>query len=304
MGSGPETIKLIEYLLKVMPESLEIKSSSGLTPLSIAFSLHRYDAAKVLIAAGADQTTRDGNGANILHLLLCSHKNTCTDKKGLRKFLDLIDKRLVSSLLTERSSHHPGSLTPLARWMSFAGEDTKVLRIILDFAKPHNNEHLEMLAGSGDTPVHIAVKSRKQLWLNIMLEYRPDLLYRENSVGRTPYELAEDAYIATCVSDAPSTIRHSAVTSAIHRSNASFRKDYTPGQSIDTESVWRLCEKFMKENPGKRRLVSLMDANEVAKRLANRHANNVYGRSHVADDSDAGSDDGNDDNGDEVSKWY
>lgn len=288
-----------------MPDSLEIKSNQGHTPLALAFSLHRLDAAKVLIAAGADQTVRDSNGANILHLVLCSaYTSTCRDETKLQEFLDLLDKRLVPSLLTERSSHSPGSLSPIARWMRNSYLSGELMRVLFDFAKPYGNEHLEMLDGSGDTPLHHAVKSKKQSWLKIMLEYRPDLLYRENSVGRTPYELAEDAYIGSCVSNAPQISRNNATTSIVSMNAESFVNDHKSFESVNTESIWRVCEQFMKDHPGKRRLVSLLDANEVAKRLANRHGGRHNGRGGD-DDSDAESDDGtSNDNMDEVGQWY
>ncbi|KAF2192505.1 ankyrin repeat protein [Zopfia rhizophila CBS 207.26] len=300
-----ETRKLLDYLIKVFPESIHIKSSLGHTPLALAFSLGRLEAAKTLIAAGADQTVRDANGNNILHLLLCSaYTSRCRDKKGLQDFLDVIDKRLISSLLTERST---GSLTPLARWMCNSYESRSVLNIFLTFAEPTGNEHLELLDGSGDTPIHQAVKSRKQDWLRIMLECRPDLLYRENATGRTPYEMAEDAYIASCVADAPSTSRYHSSNSILDRSAKCFCKDYKEPEYVTPESIWRLCEDFMKKHPGKRRLVSLLDANEVAKRLASTYKGRSSYLSNRArdDESDAQSVVGDtNDVTDEVSQWY
>lgn len=153
---SPESSKLIAYLLKVMPESLEAKSRDGYTPLALAISLRRLEAARILIAAGADQTVRDYEGSNILHLLLRGAYRTQAWESAekvyvLQNFLDLIDKRLVSSLLTERSSHEPGSLTPLMFWMQKAIETPEVLKVLLDFAAPHGNQHLELLDGSGDS---------------------------------------------------------------------------------------------------------------------------------------------------------
>lgn len=301
----PESINLIEYLVKVMPESLEKKSREGYTPLALAISLRRLDAAKVLIKAGADQTVRDVNGANLLHLLLCSSNGSAgRDKDELKRFLELIDKRLIESLLTERSKHEPGSQTPLARWMRAATEDADVMKVILDFAAPYGNEHLEMLDGTGDTPLHYAVKSRRQQWLKLMLEYRPELLDRENSVGRTPYELAEDAYTSDCVSRVPHVTTRNSVSSVTNLRAESFVEDGKHYESVNEESIWRLCEEFMKKHPGKRRLVSLIDANEVAKRLANRHQGNVYGSRNDAESDDGEADQDTDDCTDEVSQWY
>ncbi|KAF2738451.1 ankyrin [Polyplosphaeria fusca] len=304
----PESLHIVEYLLKVSPGSLEAKSNSGHTPLALAFSLGRLEAAKALLKAGADQTVRDGNGANILHLLLCSaYTSRCIEEKHLRSFLDLVDKRLIASLLTERSSHQPGSLTPLSRWMRSDYQDEGVMRILLEFAACTGNEHLEVLDSTGDTPVHFAVKTQKQKWLKVILEYRPDLLCRENSVGRTPYELAEDAYIASCASNAPQVAaNHSYGNSILHQPAETFLEDYVEVERTSTESIWRLCEMFMKEHPQKRRLVSLLDANEVAKRLAHRQKKSeTASRYRSGYDSDAESDQaGEEDHVDEVSQWY
>ncbi|ORY09194.1 ankyrin repeat protein [Clohesyomyces aquaticus] len=303
-----ETTKLVEYLIKKMPESIHIKSSQGNTPLSLAFSLGRIEAAKLLTAAGGDQTVRDRNGANLIHLLSETIITNEDRLKLLKEFLDLIDKRLVSSLLSERSSQEPGSLTPLMWWLrKYASVTPAVLKVLLEFAEPTGNEHLEMLDGSGDTPLHYAVKSMKLQWLELMLQYRPDLLYRENAVGRTPYEVAEDVYTAKCVSDAPNVQAQSATGSIVSRSTECFAPDHVVEESVDAERVWRFCEKFSKENPGKRRLVSLLDANEVAKRLSLRYQARLrYGAVNDGDgdgESDVESEVG-EDNTDEVRDWY
>ncbi|KAF2476310.1 ankyrin [Lindgomyces ingoldianus] len=306
-----ESKKLIEYLMDKMPESIHIKSSQGHTPLALAFSLRRFEAAKLLIAAGADQTVRDSDGANILHLLLCSaYSSKTVDSKQLKtimQFLGLIDKRLISSLLSERSSYSPGSLTPLMRWMRNSHESSSVLKALLDFAEPTGNEHLEHLDGSGETPLHYVVKSQKQEWLKIILKYRPDLLYRENSVGKTPYEVAEDAYITRCVSEALGVSRHISNISITDRGTESFAPDYRAPESVDTESIWRFCKNVMKEHPGKRRLVSLLDANEVTKRLATRYTGRSRYRSGQVDggESDVESTVAeSEDHTDEVKQWY
>jgi hypothetical protein len=51
-------VRLLEYLVQVASTSLHTKSSAGLTPLALTFSLNRVTAARTLIAADADQTTR------------------------------------------------------------------------------------------------------------------------------------------------------------------------------------------------------------------------------------------------------
>jgi hypothetical protein len=308
----PETLKLVSYLLERMPSSLELKSRQGHTPLSLAFSLGRIEVIKLLIDGGADQTVRDRDGTNILHLTLVSaYSNSSKDKETLTKLLALIDKRLVGSLLSERSSiHQPGSLTPLARWLKNRNTDPEILTIILEFGKDTGNEHLELLDGSGDTPLHHVVKAGIVDCAEVIVKYRPDLLHRENSVGRTPYELAEDAFIASCVANEPE-ISRTGVFNIIDQSPSTFTmqgKDKQQENTSGAERMWRFFEKFARENPssGKRRLVSLVDANEVAKRLAGRHTGKtILSLGDEDDKSDVGSAGGDlEDSMDEISMWY
>jgi ankyrin repeat protein len=307
-----ETLKLISYLLERMPNSLELKSQQGHTPLSLAFSLGRIEVIKLLIDGGADQTVRDGDGTNILHLALVSaYSNSSKDKETLTKSLALIDKRLVRSLLSERSSsHQPGSLTPLARWLKNRNTDPEILTILLEFGKDTGNEHLELLDGSGDTPLHHVVRAGIVGCAEVIVKYRPDLLHHENSVGRTPYELAEDAFITSCVANEPE-ISGKGFCNLVNQSPSAFTmqsKDKQQEYAHHPKRMWRFFEKFAKENPssGKRRLVSLLDANEVAKRLAGRHTGKTILSVDQEDDKRDVESAGGDleDSVDEVSMWY
>ncbi|OAG06714.1 ankyrin [Paraphaeosphaeria sporulosa] len=276
-----ETFKLIKYLIDTMPDSLEVKSTDGYTPLLIAFSLHRFSAAKLLIEAGADQTARISTGSNILDVLLVDPYRSfiINDNTILNRMLSLIDPRLVPSLLSERTSAQPGSLTPVAHLMTLAGGynvgelKTEILETLLDFATPTNYAFLELLDGAGDTPLHWAVKKQNQMYMSAILSRRPDLLFRENSVGRTPCEMAEDSWLASRVRDAPSVTQHTS-QSIVHRSTESFAKDHVESAKTDiAESIWAQCREVVASSRGslKRKLVSLLDANEVANRLAKRH---------------------------------
>jgi len=110
--------------VQVASTSLHTKPSAGLTPLALAFSLNRVTAARTLIAAGADQTTRDQRGNNLLRILLCGIKNKAANRSCyLKDMLALIDRRLIPSLLTEGSREGPGAATPLARWLDLSNTD-------------------------------------------------------------------------------------------------------------------------------------------------------------------------------------
>ncbi|KAL4736293.1 hypothetical protein BDV11DRAFT_211341 [Aspergillus similis] len=309
---------LVEYLVKTIPECLEVKSLDDYTPLGLAFQTHNLTVAKILIAAGADQTVRCKDGMNLIHLAL-SPKRT-REGVTLSDMLSLIDPRLLPSMLTERCSSHQGSLTPLALWMTRHHHNDRnaehTLQTILDLAEPTGQKHLELLDGSGNTALHTAVNELECVALKEFLSRRPDLLYRENAVGTTPAELAENKWIAKMTSDppiAPNANRwHSyqnmdlASCNTLYKSPSEFvKKDKPTGYSKKwTErDAHGICTEVGKQQRGaKRKLVSLFDANEVAKRLAVREGsggNRRYRRRryrHSGDDEE-------EEKGDEVTQW-
>ncbi|GFF56479.1 uncharacterized protein R883 [Aspergillus udagawae] len=292
-----ESEGLVKYLVQHAPHCLEVKSVDGYTPLMIAFSLVRPTYAKILIEAGADQTMRDKKGSNILHLLFCSVSSPSAERlDDFHQMLELVDPSLIPSLLVERSSHEPGALTPLAMWMvralstahtySVYGNDSnresdnqmKALRMILDFAESTRQKHLELLDGAGNTVVHDAVRCQLLRTLEILLERRPDLLHRENASGSTPAELAEAAWVTEVTSNPPGPgRRHRFMYSSnqygdslVDRQPESFVADDDEAPPMKRR-IYDFCRGKAESSKGpdaKRRLVTLFEANEVARRLA------------------------------------
>ncbi|OCK80768.1 ankyrin repeat protein [Lepidopterella palustris CBS 459.81] len=322
----PDSARLLEYLIKVAPESLHTKSAAGHTPLALAFSLRRETAARVLIAAGADQTTRDHKGNNLLHILLCNiYNGSGLSTYKLQSFLSLLEPRLHASLLVERSQDGPGAASPLAKWLHVAynntdgfayynrnGDETKdklsILRTLLDFSGPDGYKCLELLDGAGDTPLHQLVKMQAEESMKMMLERRPDLMYRENATGRTPAEMAEDAYVAERVKDVPSLPVWS-VSGVVGRTPESFVEEAGAGADgkngvSKTERVWIICREGMVKVPGRRRLVSLFEANEVAKRLATRQTAKRNGERRRGGRGEEDGEGGEEERMDEVELWY
>ncbi|KAF7594363.1 hypothetical protein BBP40_009344 [Aspergillus hancockii] len=277
-----ESRHLVQYLIQEWPGCLEAKTEGKYTPLALAYSLHRVDYADTLIKAGASQTVRDNKGNNLLHLLLCGINGECHGKpENVEKLLGLLDSRLIPSLLIERSSEDPGSLTPFARWLhraNFYGSNqhelVDIARCVLKFAEETGQKHLELLDGTGNTPVHDAVKRGLPRILELMVNYRPDLLHRENATGSTPLELEEDAWVLKATSNPPETPTITegsswrntwAVNATIVDSTPeSFLTDDRPSE----KSLREICRERGSSRPEKRKLVTLNEANEVAKRLA------------------------------------
>lgn len=278
--------------------------------MALAFSLHRTSYAKILIEAGADQTTRDRSGNNLIHLLLCDKNGEARDKPdNIESLLALLDSRLIPSLLTERSSEQPGSLTPLARWILRAyGFDsyqsnsietdgkTAVLRIILDLAQPSGQKHLEMLDGAGNTPIHNAVKGELPQALELMVDRRADLLHRESATGTTPFEMAVDKWVHKATEGPPhippETPSWWGDEDAPYREVLEQQPEYfvEKKKAQDVQRViCELCRERAQTGGQKRKLVTLYEANEVAKRLA--------AKSHSDDE-------GEEVEVDEVRTWY
>jgi hypothetical protein len=251
---------------------------------------------RALIEAGADQTCRDNAGNNMCHSLLglTDYMNFESEVSRFEELLSTIDSRLIVSLFKERTTALPGAATPLARWMyqsirshSYSSrnhENTleKFVEVILKFSQ---GEDLDAVNSEGDTPVHAAVRYEAAPELRTMLECRLELLFRENATGRTPYEMAQEAYLSNDIFNDPPSIngrprsrrrghwynsQRDEHKSIIEKPTASFVEDKIDRRE-GTEQVWEVCKEFAeKSTEHKRKLVSLVEASEVAKRLAAR----------------------------------
>lgn len=314
-----KTVPMVQYLLDALPESLEIKDAAGCTPLLRAFSGGNVEVIQILLAAGASQTVRDHDGRNILHLLLV---NSATNRPFLQvpliaTALHLVDPALLPELFLERCSHGPTGTTPLAYWiLSYASLPTQ--------EQPHSNryeaallpillthmpaEALSMLDGSGQRPLHQAVKQFRHELVAMLLRRHPALLHMENAMGQTPLELAEALYIQYVTTTVPGEQqRHHgrAMPRALEWLGKLMEKergedgDWEAGRR---ESTWRVCRDravggglvgkgsggglggkgsgsgLGEEGSGRglggeglrRKLVSVSEAGEVARRLAER----------------------------------
>ncbi|TVY42900.1 Uncharacterized protein LSUB1_G001614 [Lachnellula subtilissima] len=269
-------LALIKHLVSVVPETLEQKSSDGWTPLHLAVCQDQEEVVSYLISVGANQRSRDRTGRNMIHSMVEPPVYFPTEKvkETLSRLLELFDKAAVKEMLLERCNETPGALTPLAYWMARAGTGgSKDPDFISILANHSSGEDLEMVNGEGDLPLHVAVKQGWSTMTSYLLSLNPSLLYRENSTGRTPLEMSRDEWIASCAENPPSISfgnphAHYALT---QRSASDFvKKDADrPGDSV--KRTWEICAKADEEasdSMRKRRLVSLLEANEVAKRVA------------------------------------
>ncbi|KAK5111614.1 hypothetical protein LTR85_011792 [Meristemomyces frigidus] len=294
--------RLLRYLINAVPSSVDAKSSEGLMPLAIAMELYDDVAVRILIEAGADQTARDLTGNNVLHRLLSRLASDERQVQRLPLLLDLVDKRLMPSLFLERSADHPGSFTPLARWMHNRSvrsdtdeeRDAEFLRTLLRYS---GGKELNLVNGEGDTPLHVTVRKTLPHLTGLILKHSPMLLNRESATGRTPFEMAEDAAVAALCSDAPPLpgnyhfderrarregLPSSWATDLVHRPTSDFLEEPGRDRRDKREKVWDLLvetKHMLKlEGKDKRRLVTLNEASEVARRLAAVGSGSSMGR--------------------------
>jgi hypothetical protein len=321
--------KLVAYLIKVMPQSLKRKSTAGYTPLFLAFSQRRYTLSKILLAAGADPTIRDNNGNNLIHGLVQQMPVNVhpEDHKEMRKILELLDPALRREMMLERNSYTCGARTPLHSWLNGRNigrhaqclkskncMGSQMLRTLLGLS---NGEELYMVDGSGDTPVHDIVQAQNLNYLSIIIKAQPGCIWRENAVGRTPAEVAMGSWLQKRVSQAPG-VNHGdypyhynmpwSMQQMLDRAPEGFVGSEAAAEKSMEARVWELCQELMAAAPAKRKLISLSEANEVAKRLAatqTAHRVNYYrGRNEDADDEDEEEEKANVVIHDEVSDWY
>ncbi|KAF6843514.1 ankyrin repeat protein [Colletotrichum musicola] len=290
-----ETRRLVKYLVQACPSSIEYKSTSGDTPLWIAFRFGRADLARALIKAGANQMVRNNSGENILHAALGGLPQACR----LRPVLDLVDPGIIAHLFQQRNNLHESGTTPLHSWITSVcstyayssgrrynhdGQILRTLSLILEYSK---GLELEMLNGAGDTPLHTAVMYRNRLLTKALLEYKPKLLYRENAVGRIPAEVAREEVTGEKFT-APNAISLSynnyhndkEPAALVKRDVESFvKKSEDRGgeeRLSDKQEVWEVVRDVMESFQEKRRLVSLNEANDVAKRLGEKYSGSRY----------------------------
>ncbi|KAK3695330.1 hypothetical protein B0T22DRAFT_369114 [Podospora appendiculata] len=293
--------ELISYILKTCPQlSVNIKASNDATPLMLACLLGRDDAVKALVDAGADQTTKDNTWDNLLHAAL--YWTPSAEK--LRALLNLLNPSLLATMLKERNKLSHAGRTPLHQWLAAVAaskdayptieEALKVLNVLIEISPEAASRALWMLDGAGDTALHtlVSVNAHPDL-IRAIVAFVPGLLSCENAVGRTPAEVAHDSFIASRVSEPNDNLygwhqQVDPVTKLLAALPTTFVKKDDTGAKLEHEDqtdiakTWYLCAELLREQAGaellstKRRLVSLSEANDVAKRLGEMQASKRY----------------------------
>jgi hypothetical protein len=286
---------LAAYLIKTRQDTVNAPNDQGLTPLLLAAKFGRIEIARMLLEAGADPAARNSSRENLLHLVL-SERPTA---KQLSEFLALLNPALIRRLAHERDANPDGGKTPLHRWL--VGDTTKEpLAILSLLLEKSGGAELDFLDGSGDTILHSLVLRSSHHFdvVRAVIDARPSLLHRENAVGRTPVEIARDRFVADKIR--PDNGGYTSygvrgynyqrrywfygngddeqhITNFLNREPKTFVKaagssstENDPTRS-HIEQMWDLIRESAASHSGKRRLVSLHEANDVARRLGDQH---------------------------------
>ncbi|KAL2435389.1 hypothetical protein ABEF95_015901 [Exophiala dermatitidis] len=208
---------------------------------------------------------------------------------------------------TETTTATPTILTPLALFLnridisSTRSDWERSLALLLSYP---NGQDLEIMDGADDYPLHTAVRRGHLGLVRFIVEYRPSLLYFENATGMTPAQVVTASYLRKLTEDPPKLVqtqkwsvenvppkefvkqkrRREAGDDAqvvddvfdededdhIPGTATTTTRD-PPGRGVSRSNQWKmnqLITDLMNKYPSTRKLVSLHDANQVAKRLA------------------------------------
>lgn len=179
--------------------------------------------------------------------------------------------------------------TPLHRWVGNqstrpyyrggAEEQVEELRLLSEYSK---GRELWFLDATGNTPLHTLIdqKTHPDL-IRAVLEANSQLLCRENAVGRTPAERANDVFVETCMQEPREPRFHRRwrdITIADTLILGMTMPDQREACGLQrAEQIYDVVKEFSAKSPGKRRLVSLHGANDVAKRIGDTYSGDRYG---------------------------
>ncbi|KIH90357.1 ankyrin repeat protein [Sporothrix brasiliensis 5110] len=309
-----KALPVIKYLLKVAPDSISAGGEDRMTPLLSAVRFGHLEAVKILVDSGADQSKRhETTYANLLHVALFESPKA----PELKRLLDILGKDAVDGMFCERTHHASWSesRTPLHAWLERTlssgynvqygpandyGSDEEVIAVMRLLLSRSGGRELNIIDSAGDTVMHmLARKQKNPNFMLALLEAIPrelaiSLLYRENAVGATPLEVAQDVFLASFVTERRENTRMFDLT--VNKWPSAKAEEFTavvyegreqapiptrittnkPEALKRAEETLTAVNRFLRGEKGKRRLVSLHEANDVARRVGHGYQNQRY----------------------------
>ncbi|KAK2738639.1 hypothetical protein FQN57_006957 [Myotisia sp. PD_48] len=272
---GVERVRLV---LERFPHLLDSQAFLGLSPLHLALSRRSVPVAKFLIDSGANQALRDSRGRNILHHILRPHSgDPITSCETLESMLKLIDPQLAGSALATDRAKGPWTdqtsleySTPLNYWLTgnnVVADNPEVLREILKFT---GGAELKIMDARGEYPIHTAINDGHISLVKVLVEYNPGSLQWENATGWTAMECLNRSYERTCILQGENLRNFIRTIPSLE-----YRRvfGFTDHKMIDRQlvSAWQDMNSYLEALPSgtttERRLVSVLDAHELVRRL-------------------------------------
>ncbi|KFZ12569.1 hypothetical protein V501_04148 [Pseudogymnoascus sp. VKM F-4519 (FW-2642)] len=302
----PEHMELVKYIATADASLLESRSLGGFTPLHLACTRRSKDVIEALLVLGSKVRSRDATGRNMIHHLICTGERSSTwtteweKRNTLASFFSLFKKRDVTEMLLERDIL---GFTPFALWQSQCDADSRgdsphsstIPETVSSYTE---GQHLTIMNSVGDLPLHVAIKQGRPLHVREFLLQNPQTLGRENATGITALELAQQKLQSATVEGLKSSAR---ARVSQWRNNEIYNegleakdwREFKPQEAASEDSKERMKAKLLKGNMQdfqaqrwvweecleaaerveadggvlKRRLVSLGEANEVARRM-------------------------------------
>lgn len=149
-------LALIKHIISIAPETLELKTTEGWTPLQQAVWIGREDLVAYFISLGANQRHRDKIGRNMIHSMVTQKwaHDAKIKASELERLIDLFDREAVKAMLVERVTTDHGARTPLAMRMR-GNSNHKSFDLIEVLTRYSSGEELEMIDGDGELPLHV-----------------------------------------------------------------------------------------------------------------------------------------------------
>lgn len=196
---GQSSKSMLDHLFSIAPETLESRTTAGLTPALYAIRSLKLEAVEYLIQAGADFSARDVHARNVLHHLLTPKEMpTVQHVDKLKTYIAALPAAAVAEAWSQRCS---GTLhTPIAAWISRSVEHKSThlptLRLLIELSA---GEGLAAADQLGNLPIHTLFLAGEWEAAGIVLQYHPEFWGVENGNGRTLSEIAEAGWRKICV---------------------------------------------------------------------------------------------------------
>lgn len=299
-----DNLELVKYIAGSDASLLESRSLGGFTPLHLACTRRSKDVIAALISMGAKVRSRDATGRNMIHHLICPPGDNTAwtieseKKNSFSSFLSLFDKRDVKEMLLERDIL---GYTPFAFWQwqghNKTGEAANSSTIPEVVSSYTDGQHLTIMNSVGDFPIHVAIKQGRPLHVREFLSQTPQTLGYENATGITALELAQDKLQSATVEGLKMTAKsrgrdwrnQETYTGLVAKDWREFEPKAVKSEDFKgtlkaklfkgdiqelqahrwvLEECLEVAEKVEAEGASlKRRLVSLGEANEIARRM-------------------------------------